>query len=441
YNLVVDLYEVLKKQSGARIIRIYGDVVQLSKDLEISALESDCVILIVARRVEIKLGCQIIINNEKEINSFKLVIYTMEMPIGLSVCMKSTGINKLFKINNQYIGGSLSLHKGDFSNIKNFDTKIFQKESFNKVLQFSLQIACTLFYDEPEVARSIFTWIDKITKHSQSKEVKELYHHGLTMFEQSKLLIERRKTKYQRSFVPLLDKKKFYERIEKFMRTAESYERSYTEVLSNKHINKIEKERLESLLVNCNNMTKSHEDFERDENGCYQSAINVMEEAKNILKKRKDEVKFKRINFEREIELWKDKMKSQTNKELIIAIIELSLCVGKTVIQPIGIIDLIETVNKVSDSINTTANNIKKVTEMANNIILADGFILAEITRKVDEIKKLEKESECIGDKINSSKTNMMTESEKIESLDIDSLTKILETNDQKGVLINAEWK
>ncbi|KAF0499974.1 hypothetical protein F8M41_020354 [Gigaspora margarita] len=148
-DLVIDLCEIFKTHIGARIIRIFSDVIQLSKDLE-----GDCIILIVARRVEIKPG-----------------------------------------FNSQYIGEFLSLHKGEFSNIKIFDTKILQKEPFNKILQFSLQIACALFYDEPEVAQSIFTWIDKITKHSQSKEAKELYHHGLTMLEQYKLLNERKETK------------------------------------------------------------------------------------------------------------------------------------------------------------------------------------------------------------------------------------------------------
>ncbi|CAG8571822.1 21987_t:CDS:2, partial [Gigaspora rosea] len=218
-DLVIDLCEIFKNHIKTRIIRIFSDVIQLSNDLEISTLEGDCIILIVARRVEIKPRC-------------------------LNVCMKSTNIIKLFKVNSQDIGGSLSLHKGEFSNIKIFDTKILQKEPFNKILQFSLQIACALFYDEPKVAQSIFIWIDKITKHSQSKEAKD-----------------------QRSFVPLLDKKQFYERIREFMMTAEAYEKSYTKVLNNKNTNKMEIERLELLLSNCNNLTKSHEVFEKEENG------------------------------------------------------------------------------------------------------------------------------------------------------------------------------
>ncbi|KAF0499970.1 hypothetical protein F8M41_020350 [Gigaspora margarita] len=422
-DLVVDLCEIFKTHIRARIIRIFSDVIQLSKDFEISTLEGDSIILIVARRVEIKPGCKIIVNNEKKF-SFKLVIYTMDMPTGLNVSMKSSNIIKLFKVNSQYIGGSLSLHKGEFINIKIFDTKILQKEPFNKILQFSLQIACALFYDEPEVARSIFTWIDKITKHSQSKEAKELYHHGLTMLEQYKLLNERKETKNQRSFVPLLDKKQFYKRIRKFMKTAESYKKSYTKVLNNKNNNKMEIEKLESMLSNCNYLTKSHEIFEKEENGRFKSATEILETTKNILEKSKDEIKSRRLEFSEEIEVWKDKMKSETKKELVIAIIEMSLCVGMIIIQPHGIIDLIETAKKVSDLINIKINNM----------VLCDVYSIIQITKKIKEIGKL-------GNGINRSETYMAIDSEIIESMNVDLLVKILETDDQKGILMNAEWK
>ncbi|CAG8652367.1 18812_t:CDS:2, partial [Gigaspora rosea] len=133
-----------------------------------------------------------------------------------------------------------------------------------------------------------------------------------------------------------------------------------------------------------------------------------------------------------EIKVWKAKTKSETKKELVIAIIEMSLCVGMIIIKPNGIIDLIETVKKVSGLI--------KVIEI-DNMALCDVYSIIQITKKLNEIEKLEIEFECKGSEINYSETNMAIESEIIESLNTDLLAKILETDDQKGILMNAEWK
>ncbi|CAG8777652.1 11793_t:CDS:2, partial [Cetraspora pellucida] len=54
-DLVIDLYELFKNpknEINAQVIHIYGDVVQLSNNLEIQMLGSHGIILIVARRFE-----------------------------------------------------------------------------------------------------------------------------------------------------------------------------------------------------------------------------------------------------------------------------------------------------------------------------------------------------------------------------------------------------
>ncbi|KAF0499973.1 hypothetical protein F8M41_020353 [Gigaspora margarita] len=179
------------------------------------------------------------------------------------------------------------------------------------------------------------------------------------------------------------------------------------------------------LLSNCNNLTKSHEIFEKEVNGRFKSVTEILEITKNILEKNKDEIKTRRLEFSEEIKVWKAKMKSETKKALVIAIIEMSLCVAMIIIRPDGIINLIETVKKVSDLIKA----IK-----IDNIALCDAYNIIQITKKIKEIEKL-------GNGINRLETNMAIESEFIESMNVDLLAKILETDDQKGILMNPEWK
>ncbi|CAG8804048.1 15427_t:CDS:1, partial [Racocetra fulgida] len=100
-----------KNGINANLIRIYGDVVHLSKNntkhpdnhldnhpenrsdnhpnnLEINLSNFRCVILIVARRFEIEQGCQITINYRKGAY-FQLFIYAKEMPTKLVFTVKN----------------------------------------------------------------------------------------------------------------------------------------------------------------------------------------------------------------------------------------------------------------------------------------------------------------------------------------------------------------
>ncbi|CAG8849621.1 28901_t:CDS:1, partial [Racocetra persica] len=164
----------------------------LSNTLEIPHLDGSGVILIAARRVEIKPGCQIIVNYKK---FFRIVIYTEEMTSELEIIAKnqlknddsSKFIIKKLK-DDKCVGKLLTIRDGkspEYKDIYIFDNIILKNHSFLKIVRYSLLIASVLFYDKPEITRSILYWISKITKsQSETKEqskIKELYYQALSM--------------------------------------------------------------------------------------------------------------------------------------------------------------------------------------------------------------------------------------------------------------------
>ncbi|CAG8469800.1 12714_t:CDS:2 [Gigaspora rosea] len=95
-NLFVDLYEYFFNfniKPETQIFQIYADVVQLLKTFEIPLLNDSCAILIVARRIEIELKCQIIINYKK---FFRIIIYIAKMSSELEII--ANNISNKFEI-------------------------------------------------------------------------------------------------------------------------------------------------------------------------------------------------------------------------------------------------------------------------------------------------------------------------------------------------------
>ncbi|CAG8804477.1 10525_t:CDS:1, partial [Gigaspora rosea] len=89
YDLIVDLNKLFSNpdiKPNAQIFRIYGNIIKLSSDLTIPPLNGSGVILIAARRIEIKPGCQIIVNCKK---TFRIVIYAKEMTSELEIIAKN----------------------------------------------------------------------------------------------------------------------------------------------------------------------------------------------------------------------------------------------------------------------------------------------------------------------------------------------------------------
>ncbi|CAG8493578.1 369_t:CDS:2 [Racocetra fulgida] len=425
----------------ANIIRIYGDVVQLSENLIIQDSDDFDVVLIVARRIEVNTGSQIVVNRKKN-EPFRLVVYAMEIPLDLNVELKSaynTVTNKILSNHNcKHIGGTLLMRNGQFKDIRyfeKFDDKIFQREPFNIMLQFSLQIACALFFDEPEITKSILTWIIEIKSQSQSAMIKELYHHGLASFELFNLFKGRMDIKDQVRFIPLLDKKQYWKYIKTFMKTAKSYEIEYMALLESRDINKIEKERLEMLLSDCNDAIQTFLHFEDEGNDLYKSAFEVMKKAERDLEKRQEDVSNARIALEKGINDWKNQKQHDARMQIVTAIFELSLTIGKIVIQPTSIANLGEIVKNVSNSVQNIFKDasIKKIIEIygSEDVKQIEELFSSEnvekirnISDKICEITKLKNELESNRDMADDHKINIECESGKIESMNIDELAK-----------------
>ncbi|CAG8802781.1 3030_t:CDS:1, partial [Cetraspora pellucida] len=290
-DLYIDLNELFANPDirlEVQVIRIYGDIIKLSRDLQIPKMVGCSAILIAARRFEIEPGCQILVNFKV---SFRIIIYAMEISSELTIIAKSQLENSeaeslKLKIDttNEKIGKLLSLQNGkdpEYNDISTFDNLIFKikEESFLKMLRFSLQIACALFYDEPEITQSILSWIVKITSIQSRVEnfqsgVEELYRQALPVLIQFDVLNERKQNEI--TFIPLLDKTHYENCIEEFIKSAHLYENEYMKILDKKDNNNQKEIEFEMLLKDCNDITKVHEHLEDNEHGRHKSAFDLM---------------------------------------------------------------------------------------------------------------------------------------------------------------------
>ncbi|CAG8831731.1 28898_t:CDS:2, partial [Gigaspora margarita] len=452
-DLVINLNEFFAKRNNeikASIIRIYGDVVQLSNDLEIQNLKCCGIILIAARRFEIKQGCQISINYKEE-KHFQLLIYSMEISseLKINIIKNEEKYPLKFHINSPNVGGLISLHSGEFKDIPVFDNIILRKNPFIRILRFSLQIAIALFYDDCEVTRSILTWIVKISEQLKDREekefevVKKLYDHASRMLEQFNAFIEREKSEF--TLVPELNMKSYKEYLNRLIGFAKEYESQYKDTLKQERIDKQKVEKLKNKLLDHKDITEVHEFLEEVENKQFELSQNVRKEIESKLQDRKDHAVNAFKELEKGIDEWLEDQKLAAQKELFFAVLDLSLSIGKVVIQPGGVFNFVDTIKKVSESVQNVLKNmdIKGIRDLVNitedEDVKKDLELAKDLNSKAEEIKKITSElkaSHNMADELHNSAEKMNKE---LGSFGPESLNERLET-DPKGVILSIYW-
>ncbi|CAG8649457.1 36418_t:CDS:2 [Gigaspora margarita] len=410
-DFFVDLYKYfsnLDRKPETRIFRIYADVVKLSNTLEIPLLNDSGAILIVARRIEIEPKCKIIVNYKK---FFRIVIYAIEMTSKLEIIANNSSYK--FEIKDQKnVGKLLNIYNDktpEYKDIHTFDNIILKNNSFFKMLQYSLNIAIALFYDNPGITRSILSWIVRITRKSELEEIKELYYYALTILTKLNTIDKRKENNIK--FVPPFDKRIYKERIDEYMKFAKDYEEKFAQVLND------DEQKVETLyasLMNSSDKAKMYEYLNEQRKTRYNSACELM----------------KKI----EIELQK------TRKYL-------SLSVAKIVVQPGGIVSFVETIKKVTNLVQEalTSIDIEKIEELykiTTDTDVKENFDkLKDLDNQVNKIQEIDKKLKSDIDNANKLDSNAKEEHGIIEDLDINSLAERLEVNDQKGILLSTEWE
>ncbi|CAG8623774.1 12120_t:CDS:2, partial [Gigaspora rosea] len=451
-DLVVDLNELFKKpknEINAQVIRIYADVVQLSDNLEIQMLGSHGIILIVARLFEVKQGCQISIKYKEE-NHFQLLIYTMEMPSELIIKNEEDKDPLKFKINSPNIGGLIFLNSGEFKDISSFSSKILQKKPFFKILRFTLQIAVALFYNNPDVTRSILTWIIKINelKDKEEKEfemTKKLYFHALRMLEHLDTFIERKNSGF--TFVPRLNMEDYKNHIYQLMGFAKGYENEYKSVLKQDNINKQKVDFLKNKLLDHNDKTKMHELLKEKESKRFELAHNLTKETENKLEDKKFYTASALEELKEGIDDWLKDRKLAAQKELFFAILDLSLSVGKVVIQPGSAHSVIDAIEKVSKSVqdvleNVNLENIRKLVNTTDNEDVKKELGLAkDINDKANKIKEITNDLKSSHAKAIELYKSVEGMSKDTESFNIKNISERLTNEDQKGIMLHYKWE
>ncbi|KAF0558416.1 hypothetical protein F8M41_009306 [Gigaspora margarita] len=304
-----------------------------------------------------------------------------------------------FNINSPNVGGLISLHSGEFKDIPIFDNIILRKNPFIRILRFSLQIAIALFYDNCEVTRSILAWIVKISEQLKGKEekefemVKKLYNYASRMLEQFNAFIEREKSAL--TLVPELNIKSYKEYLNRLIGFAKDYESQYKDTLKQERIDKQKVEKLKNKLLDHKDITEVHEFLEEVENKQFELSQNVRKEIE------KDQ-------------------KLAAQKELFFAVLDLSLSIGKVVIQPRGVFNFVDTIKKVSESVQNVLKNmdIKGIRDLVNTT--EDEDVKKDLELAKDLNKKMNKELGYFGP---------------------ESLNERLETGPKGGVMLGIYWE
>ncbi|CAG8568289.1 3554_t:CDS:2, partial [Dentiscutata heterogama] len=414
---------------------------KLSNTLEFPLLNDSGAILIVARRIEIEPKCKIIVNYKK---FFRIVIYSIEMTSELEIIANNSSYK--FEIKDQKnVGKLLNIYNDktpEYKDKHTFDNIILKNNSFFKMLKYSLNIAIALFYDNPGITRSILSWIVRITRKSELEEIKELYYNALTIL--TKLNTIDKRTENNIQFVPPFDKRIYKERIDEYMKFAKDYEEKFAQVLND------DEQKTESLyvsLMDSSDKAKMYEDLNEKRKTRYNSACELMEKIEIELQRRRENVKSAFNELEKGIENWKEEQKIEAQKKLVIAAVDLSLSVAKIVVQPGGIISFVETIKKVTNSVQEalTSIDIEKIEELykiTTDTDVKENFDkLKDLDNKVNKIQEIDKKLKSDIDNANKLDSNAKEGHGIIENLDINSLAERLEVNDQKGILLSTEWE
>ncbi|CAG8739478.1 16891_t:CDS:2, partial [Racocetra fulgida] len=155
---------------------------------------------------------------------------------------------------------------------------------------------------------------------------------------------------------------------------------------------------------------------------------------------KKDIAGKKLADFREGINKWEQEKIAEARKKMVLSVINLALCFCQLFIVSIDIINLIENINKTFNSVKEAVVAVKVIIEKIN---VTAGIKI--INNVIDNIKKIQ---QIIGDLTNNlaKLENFSDYVEKrkgnIESLDIDTLAKTLETEGRIGIYLRmAEWK
>ncbi|CAG8848233.1 416_t:CDS:2, partial [Racocetra persica] len=126
----------------------------------------------------------------------------------------------------------------------------------------------------------------------------------------------------------------------------------------------------------------------------------------------------------------------EAQMNVLIAIFNLAIRIGTIVIRPDGIVNIIESIEKTSISVQDALNASDKV-----KAFIDENKDLSDIKDKIETIQKIEEDLKNNCNKAKDLNNSVITEQKRIESLDVDELAQILKTEDRKGIKMKSEWK
>ncbi|RIB01529.1 hypothetical protein C2G38_990092 [Gigaspora rosea] len=222
---------------------------------------------------------------------------------------------------------------------------------------------------------------------------KKLYYRALLILEHLDVFIKRKESEF--TLVPRLDKKDYKDHINQLMGFTKDYENEYKDVLKHEHMNKQKIGELNDKLLNHKDKTKMHKLLKEKEKKQFELAHNLMKETENVLQEKRKYTANALEELKEGIDDWLKEQKHAAQKELFLAILDLSLSVGKVALQPGGVFNFVNSIEKVFKSVedvikNINIENIKAFVNITNEEdIRKDLDIAQDINNKTDKIKEI----------------------------------------------------
>ncbi|CAG8763887.1 4002_t:CDS:2, partial [Racocetra persica] len=151
--------------------------------------------------------------------------------------------------------------------------------------------------------------------------------------------------------------------------------------------------------------------------------------------------------FKEGVDDWLKERKHVAQKELFLAILDLSFSVGKVVIQPGGVLNFVDTVKKVSKSVqdiieHINIENIKALVKITNDDDVKKELEQAnDINNKANKIKEITNKLKSDHDMAVELNKSAMEMSKKFEEFNNKNISESFETKDSKGIMLRKELK
>ncbi|RUS33006.1 hypothetical protein BC938DRAFT_473516 [Jimgerdemannia flammicorona] len=413
-DLVIDLNSLLNDSDAKKssIVTAFADVVQITADMDISFPLGGSLV-VVTRRLEVKPGVKVrwVYSTGNKVADSRFTLYATEIPNPFTVTAvlasapeTSTALilppakRTPYEVGLECTFYSTAGQAPTLDRLRIVDENTLATGSpFHKLLRTQFQIAVSVFYEQPEVALSILTWINTATV--ESDVAADVHLQSVALLAQLQVTLHRNKD--DATFVPPLNHELYLATFEELLKAAELYEAQYTNFINNGLRLEDRKGAAQLMQGYYQDCRKLQADLIERQTTKVKQATLAMEEADRTLLRQQNAVKAAQEEFKEGIEQYEKDQKIKAALGVITAVVTFgaaigAMCVGDVAAAPAaakGVADGAKAVAEAEKTVGTLEKAIKlfkKIKDTMEKLYkLADG--LNKLIKAIQQCEKVAK--------------------------------------------------